>query len=120
MKGANRYFRLGEEGGKVVGTRSILANMAVFWVNKEEGEKEDCVVRRQNCLIHRKLEKWAKFGQISGKIGLWMGKMEIWKGDCRNLFEILTYWKCGKTNWNVCSSRFFFVPSQPEIEISNR
>lgn len=120
MKGANRYFRLGEEGGKVVGMESKLVNMAVFWVNKEEGEKEDCVVRRQNCLIHRKLGKWAKFWQISGKIGLWMGKMEIWKGDCRDLFEILTYRKGGKTNWNVCSSRFFFVPSQPEIEISNR
>lgn len=104
----------------MVGTRSILANMAVFWVNKEEGEKEDCVVRRQNRLIHRKLGKRAKFGQISGKIGLWMEETKNLKGDCRDLFEILTYWIGGKTNWNVCSSRFFFVPSQPEIEISNR
>ena len=64
------------------------------------------------------VRKRGKFGRISCKIGLWMGKMEIWKGDCRNLFEILTYRKGGKTNWNVCTSRIFFVPSQPEIEIS--
>jgi hypothetical protein len=63
---------LGEEGGKVVGTGNILVNIAVFWVNKEDGEKEECVVRRQNCLIHRQLEKGKKIGRISGKIGLWM------------------------------------------------
>ena len=94
--------------------------MTVFWTKKEEGKRGEAVVRRQNRLIHRKLEKWAKFGRISGKIGLWMEETKNLKGDCRDLFEILTYRKGGKTNWNVCSSRFFFVPSQPEIEISNR
>lgn len=99
---------------------SKLVNIAVFWTKKEEGKRWEAVVRRQNRLIHRQLGKRAKFGRISGKIGLWMEETKNLKGDCRDLFEILTYWKCGKTNWNVCSSRFFFVPSQPEIEISNR